>query len=156
MCSSDLLELLPRSLGRLFTIGRLDRDTEGLLLLTNDGTFGLRLAHPRYKMPKQYVVEVRGTPSQDVLARLLQGVVSEGETLRVEKISQVRPLGGTTELRLLLAEGRKRQIRRMMEVVGHPVKRLVRLTVGPYTLGDLKPGQWRLLSHEEVRKVLQS
>jgi 23S rRNA pseudouridine2605 synthase len=151
-----VFDLLPRSLGRLFTVGRLDKDTEGLLLLTNDGTFGLRLSHPRYKMPKQYWVEVRGVPTAETLRRLRKGVVSDGETLRAETISQVRPLGETTELRLRLMEGRKRQIRRMMEAVGHPVQRLVRLSVGPFTLGDLKPGQWRLLAYEEVRHVLQS
>jgi pseudouridine synthase len=137
-------------------VGRLDQDTEGLLLLTNDGSFGLRLAHPRYKMHKEYFVAVRGILGSETVARLLQGVRHDGETLRATKIFQVRSRGSTTELRLILSEGKKRQIRRMMEAVEHPVKRLVRVAVGPYTLGDLKPGQWRLLSNEEVHKVLQN
>lgn len=148
--------LLPRSFGRLFTVGRLDMETEGLLLLTNDGTFSLRLAHPRYKMHKEYYVEVRGEMGSETVARLLAGVRHDGETLRATKIFQVRPHGKTTTLRLILSEGKKRQIRRMMETVEHPVKRLVRVAVGPFKLDDLKPGQWRLLSHEEVRKVLQT
>ncbi|NQU12426.1 rRNA pseudouridine synthase [bacterium] len=147
------IDLLPRDLPRLYTVGRLDRDTEGLLFLTNDGTFGLRLAHPRYKMPKTYLVEVDGVLASAAISRLLKGVDSEGERLRAAKVFQVRPRGQTTELRLVLTEGRKRQIRRMMATVGHPVRRLVRLAVGTFQLGNLKPGQWRYLTDEEICKL---
>ena len=85
------IDLLPRSLPRLYTVGRLDRDTEGLLFLTNDGTFGLRLAHPRYKMPKTYLVEVEGALTSADISRLLKGIDSEGERLRAAKVFQVRP-----------------------------------------------------------------
>jgi len=149
-----VMDLLPAGLPRLFTVGRLDLDTEGLLFLTNDGTFGLRLTHPRYKMPKTYLVEVNGQPTSDQIARLLKGVESEGETLRAEKVFQVGPRGRYFELRLVLAEGRKRQIRRMLAAIGHPVRRLVRVAVGPIQLGELRSGQWRYLSHEEVDKLL--
>jgi 23S rRNA pseudouridine2605 synthase len=149
------VDLLPRSLPRLYTVGRLDKDTEGLLLLTNDGTFSLRLTHPRYKMSKTYLVEVEGELTRAEMAHLLRGVHSDGEMLRAEKIFQVHAQNNATTLRLVLNEGKNRQIRRMMAVVGHPVKRLVRLAVGPVELGDLGTSQWRHLTHEEVDRLMQ-
>jgi 23S rRNA pseudouridine2605 synthase len=140
-----VIDLLPRSLPRLYSVGRLDKDTEGLLFLTNDGTFSLRLTHPRYKMSKTYLVEVEGEVKSVGIAHLLKGVHSEGEMLHAEKIFQVRTRNTTTELRLVLSEGKKRQIRRMMAAIGHPVKRLVRLAVGPVELGNLAISQWRCL-----------
>ena len=150
-----VLDLLPRSLPRLYTVGRLDQDTEGLLFLTNDGNFSLRLTHPRYKMPKTYLVEVEGELKNEQIARLLEGVHSEGQVLRAEKVFQVRPCGKTTELRLVIREGKKRQIRRMLAAVGHPVVRLTRLSVHSVSLGDLKTGQWRYLTDEEIHKLMQ-
>ncbi|HUI06710.1 MAG TPA: pseudouridine synthase [Verrucomicrobiae bacterium] len=149
------VDLLPHSLPRLYTVGRLDKDTEGLLLLTNDGTFSLRLTHPRYKMSKTYLVEVEGELKSAEITRLLKGVRSEGELLRADGIVQVHAHSQTTELRLVLSQGRKRQIRRMMAEVGHPVKRLVRLAVGPVVLGNLRTSQWRYLTHEEVQQLMQ-
>lgn len=146
-----VLDLLPASLPRLFTVGRLDADTEGLLFLTNDGTFGLRLAHPRYKMPKTYLVEAEGTVTSAAVSRLLSGVESDGERLRALEVR----LLSSSQLRLVLGEGRKRQVRRMMTAVGHPVRRLVRIAVGDFELGNLKPGQWRNLTDEEVRKLMR-
>ena len=142
-------DLLPASLPRLFTVGRLDYDTDGLLFLTNDGIFGLRLTHPRYKMPKTYAVEVKGALTDAERARLLAGVRSEGEILRAEKVT------GTTKLLVVLREGKKRQIRRMLAVVGHPVTRLTRLAVGTIELGNLKQGQWRNLTDEEVHTLMR-
>ena len=142
-------DLLPASLPRLFTVGRLDYDTEGLLFLTNDGTFSLRLTHPRYKMPKTYAVEVNEPLTAAAGARLLAGVRSEGEWLRAEKVS------GRTKLELVIREGKKRQIRRMLAAVGHPVRRLTRLAIGPLGLGNLKQGQWRHLTDEEVRTLMR-
>ena len=157
ICTSDdpqgrrrALDLLPANFPRLYTVGRLDVNTEGLLLLTNDGTFSLRLTHPRYKMPKTYHVEVAGTLTDNQIARLLHGVQSEGELLRAEKVLSLRPVGTNTELQLVLREGKKRQVRRMLAAVGCPVRRLVRLSVGKISLGSLKPGQWRYLTNEEV------
>ncbi|HUJ09923.1 MAG TPA: pseudouridine synthase [Verrucomicrobiae bacterium] len=149
------VDLLPRSLPRLYTVGRLDKDTEGLLLLTNDGTFSLRLTHPRYKMKKVYLVEVEGELENAEIACLLAGVRSEGELLRAEDVLAVRSRNNASELRLILSEGKKRQIRRMMSVIGHPVKRLVRLAIGPVKLGNLAIAQWRYLTHEEVYKLMQ-
>ena len=148
------LDLLPADLPRLYSVGRLDCNTEGLLLLTNDGTFSLRLTHPRYKMPKTYRAEVAGPLADDQIARLLRGVRSEGELLRAEKVFGVRSVGAGTELQLVLREGKKRQVRRMLDVVGCPVRRLVRLSVGKISLGNLKPGQWRYLTNEEVHSLI--
>ena len=142
-------DLLPASLPRLFTVGRLDYDTEGLLLLTNDGSFSLRLTHPRYKMPKTYAVEVQGALTEADRAQLLAGVQSEGELLRAEKVT------GTTTLELVIREGRKRQIRRMLAAINHPVRRLTRLTISSIELGNLKTGQWRHLTDEEVRTLMR-
>ena len=149
------VDLLPHSLPRLYTVGRLDKDTEGLLFLTNDGTFSLRLTHPRYKMSKTYLVEVEGEVKKVGIAHLLKGIRSEGEMLHAEKIFQVRARTNTTELQLVLNEGRNRQIRRMMAAIGHPVKRLVRLAVGPVELGNLATSQWRHLTHEEVYQLME-
>jgi 23S rRNA pseudouridine2605 synthase len=142
-------DLLPASLPRLFSVGRLDRDTEGLLLLTNDGTFSLRLTHPRYKMPKTYAVEVAEPLTEADRARLRAGVRSEGEWLRAQEVT------GTTSLTVVLREGKKRQIRRMLDTIGHPVRKLTRLAIGPITLGNLKQGQWRYLTHEEVSALMR-
>ena len=150
-----VLQLLPASMPRLFCVGRLDMDTEGLLFLTNDGTFSLRLTHPRYKMRKTYGVEVAGELQGAQIAELLKGIRSEGQLLRAEKIFQVQRHGDTTRLKLVLAEGKKRQIRRMMSAVGHPVQRLVRLSIGSINLGELKTGQWRYLTHEEVGQLME-
>ena len=149
------IDLLPHSLPRLYGVGRLDKDTEGLLFLTNDGSFSLRLTHPRYKMSKTYFVEVEGELKSAEIERVLKGIRSEGDLLCADKIFQVHVLENTTALRLVLSEGKKRQIRRMMAAVGHPVKRLVRLAVGPVELGNLAISQWRHLTHEEVRKLMQ-
>ena len=149
------VDLLPRTFPRLYTVGRLDKDTEGLVFLTNDGTFSLRLTHPRYKMSKTYLAEVEGELTSAEIARLLKGVQSERQMLHVERIFQVRSRTNTTELRLVLREGKKRQVRRMMAAVRHPVKRLVRLAVGPVKLGNLATSQWRYLTYEEVYKLMQ-
>ena len=148
------LDLLPPNLPRLYTVGRLDGDTEGLVLLTNDGTFSLRLTHPRYKMPKTYRAEVVGPLADDQIARLLQGVRSDGEWLRAAEVFGVRPVGTGTEVQLVLREGKKRQVRRMLAEVGCPVRRLVRLSIGNISLGNLKPGQWRYLTNEEIRSLI--
>ncbi|MCX7886634.1 MAG: rRNA pseudouridine synthase [Verrucomicrobiae bacterium] len=149
------LDLLPGRLGRLFTVGRLDADSEGLLLLTNDGDFGLRLTHPRYKKSKKYRVQVAGLWTAEKSARLVNGVFSEGERLRAESVVPLRIGRNGSELELVLREGRKRQIRRMMAVVGHRVLRLSRVAIGSVTLDGLKPGQWRYLTHEEVCSLLR-
>lgn len=149
-----VFDLLPPSLPRLYTVGRLDRDSEGLVLLTNDGNFSLRLTHPRYKRPKKYRVEVAGAWNPETTTQLLKGVVSEGECLRADRVQFLRGDNRTTELELVIHGGRKRQIRRMLAAVGHSVQRLVRVAIGDLVLEGLKPGQWRYLTDEEVHHLL--
>ena len=146
-------DLLPPSLPRLYSVGRLDKDSEGLLLLTNDGDFSLRLTHPRYKIPKTYLVEVEGRLTPAEVARLKRGVTHDGERLRAEKVFGLRVAGKNMRLQIVLAQGRKRQVRRMMTVIGHPVRRLIRVAIGSLRLGELKSGQWRYLTDEEIRML---
>jgi 23S rRNA pseudouridine2605 synthase len=154
------LDLLPPSLRneRVFPVGRLDLDSEGLLLMTNDGAFALRLTHPRYEQEKEYHALVRGRPTSDALEPLRRGVLLPGET-RPTAPAEVRLLRAapgperSSWLSITLHEGRKRQVRRMLAAVGHPVLRLIRVRVGVLRLGDLPPGQWRLLSAAEVEKL---
>ncbi len=152
-----VLNLLSEEVRRLrvYPVGRLDIDTEGLLLLTNDGDFALRLAHPRYTTDKHYEVLVRGYPSTATLASLRAGVLfTEDDGVQHKSASaQVRILrrvGSDTWLSLTIHEGRKRQVRRMLVAVGYPVLRLQRVGVGSLTLGKLPTGKWRYLTEEEV------
>ncbi|GAA5337140.1 pseudouridine synthase [Thermus antranikianii] len=145
-----VFDLLPNIPG-LHPIGRLDRDSEGLLLLTNDGHLTLRLTHPRYGVRKVYrVYTERGTLPWAICQRLLEGVDLEDGPARA---LACRPAPGGALL--TLAEGRKREVRRMLKAVGYPVKRLIRLQVGPIRLGNLPPGKWRQLSPREVEALLR-
>lgn len=138
------------SRARLFSVGRLDLNSEGLLLFTNDGALAHRLMHPRYGVPRTYQVRVRGLPSQATLDRIRRGIrLPEGHTGTIE-VAVERPAGSHTWLRLTLREGRHREVRRVLETVGHPVARLIRLAYGPVRLGGLAPGSARPLSPAEV------
>jgi pseudouridine synthase len=148
----DLRRFLPKG-PRVFPVGRLDRDTEGLLLLTNDGDLAHRLAHPRHGVDKEYLAEVVGTPTQRQLGRLRRGVTLEDGPARALEARAAGRTGGRGAVRLVLAEGRKREVRRMLDAVGLPVRRLVRTRVGPVRLGGLRPGEVRDLSPEEVRAL---
>ncbi|HET9938499.1 MAG TPA: pseudouridine synthase [Gaiella sp.] len=137
---------------RVVPVGRLDRDTTGVLLLTNDGPLAHRLAHPRYGIEKTYVADVRGEPSDEALARLAAGVeLEDGPTAP----AGVRRLG-PSQVELVLHEGRNRQVRRMLEAVGHPVERLRRSRYAGLGPGRLKPGDWRELTRDEVRRLRRS
>ncbi len=137
---------LVQSQQRVYPVGRLDRDTTGLLLLTNDGELANRLAHPRHGVDKTYVADVEGDPSPEALRRLADGVeLDDGPTAR----ARARRLEAG-RLELVIHEGRNRQVRRMCEAVGHPVRRLHRTAYGPLELGTLAPGLWRPLTGEEV------
>ncbi|NIQ88530.1 MAG: rRNA pseudouridine synthase [Deltaproteobacteria bacterium] len=138
---------------RLYPVGRLDYDAEGLLLLTNDGELAHRLQHPRYKVPKTYLVKVRGHPPAEALTSLQQGVnLEDGITAPAELIVMEEDQKATW-LSLTLREGRKHQIKRMCAAVGHPVLRLKRIKVGPIKLDKLRPGQTRRLKSREVRNL---
>lgn len=135
---------------RLFHVGRLDTDTEGLILLTNDGDLAHRLAHPSYGVPKTYLAEVTGPIARDVGKRLRQGVELEDGLASLDSFRLVSQSGNRVMVEVSLHEGRKHVVRRLLAEVGHPVSRLVRTDVGPVSLGHLKPGKQRKLSQQEV------
>ena len=138
---------------RLYPVGRLDYDAEGLLLLTNDGELAHRLQHPRYKVPKTYLVKVRGNPPAEALASLQQGVNLEDGITAPAELIVMEDDQKATWLSLTLREGRKHQVKRMCAAVGHPVLRLRRTKVGPIELDDLRPGEIRRLKSREVRSL---
>src|SRR5690606_19802608 len=142
--------LLPKGLPRLFPVGRLDRDSSGLLLFTNDGELAAALLHPRYEIPKTYRVAVQGHPSARALAALRRGVVLEDGPTAPAKVKVLSRGRDTSLLEIVIHEGRKRQVRRMCAAVGHPVVALQRVGFGPLTLGNLPPGAVRELSPREV------
>ena len=140
----------------MFPIGRLDRETEGLLLLTNDGELANRLMHPRYQVEKEYLAEVEGTPTQRAISKLLRGVTLEDGEARARSARSVAGSRGRSAVRIVMTEGRKREVRRMLEAVGLPVRRLVRVRVGPIRLGQLRSGEVRELDPEEVRELMRA
>ena len=143
-----VLDLVPTE-PRVFPVGRLDADTEGLLLLTNDGDLAHRLTHPSFGVEKEYLAEVEGEPSRGALRRLRDGVELDDGTTAPAKVASL----GDRVLRITIHEGRNRQVRRMCEAVGHPVRRLVRTRIGPLAERDLAPGEWRELTQDEVRAL---
>lgn len=145
---------------RLYAAGRLDANSEGLLLLTNDGDLTHRITHPRFEHEKEYLALVAGEPDDAALVRLRKGVWFDGEPLRADRVERAarqsrfgRAERGQTWLKIVLHEGKKRQIRYMCAAIGHPVLRLIRVRVGPIELGALPPGKWRELSEREVREL---
>jgi 23S rRNA pseudouridine2605 synthase len=134
---------------RVFPVGRLDADTEGLLVLTNDGELAHRLTHPSFGVDKEYLAEVTGIPSRGALRRLREGVDLDDGPTAPARVSLV----GDHMLRITIHEGRNRQVRRMCEAVGHPVRRLVRVRIGPLADRRLPPGEWRPLTQAEVRAL---
>jgi 23S rRNA pseudouridine2605 synthase len=144
-----VVDLVPAE-PRVFPVGRLDADTEGLLLLTNDGELANRVAHPRHGVAKEYLASVAGGPVSPAAIRALrEGVELDDGRTAPAKVSQPEP----GVLRLTIHEGRNRQVRRMCEAVGHPVTRLVRTRIGPLRDPRLAPGTWRELSADEVRRL---
>ncbi|HWO69889.1 MAG TPA: pseudouridine synthase [Actinomycetota bacterium] len=151
----DLRGLLPPG-PRVYPVGRLDRDSEGLLLLTNDGELANRVMHPRYGVEKEYLVEVEGEPTERTARALERGVELEDGVARAVSARVVGRRPGRGALRVVMVEGRKREVRRMLEALGFPVRRLVRLRVGPVRLGRLRPGQVRPLTPGEVRALYRA
>lgn len=152
----------------VYAAGRLDYDSEGLLLLTSDGQLAHRITHPRYKLPKVYLVQVERIPPDDALAQLRAGVLVQDQLTRPAQVERLpsepeifprsepiryRETVPTAWLKITLKEGRKRQVRRMTAAVGYPTLRLVRIAIGPIALADLKPGQWRDLTKTELAKL---
>lgn len=146
-----VVELVP-SEPRVFPVGRLDYETEGLLILTNDGELTHRLTHPSFGIEKEYVASVEGTPSRSALRELREGIeLDDGPTAPAQASMSTPGL-----LKLAIHEGRNRQVRRMCDAIGHPVKRLVRIRIGPLADRQLKPGEWRMLTPEEVRSLAEA
>jgi 23S rRNA pseudouridine2605 synthase len=143
-----VVDLLPAE-PRVYPVGRLDADTEGLLLLTNDGDLTHRITHPSYGIEKEYLAHVEGSPSRGALRRLREGVELDDGMTAPAKVA----LLDDHTLRLTIHEGRNRQVRRMCEAVGHPVVRLVRTRIGTLVDPKLAPGEWRALSQDEVRAL---
>jgi 23S rRNA pseudouridine2605 synthase len=141
---------------RVFPVGRLDWDTEGLLLLTNDGELAHGLTHPSRGVPKTYLAEVAGVPGRAALRRLREGVdLDDGRTAPARaRLTQTTPTGSALEI--VIHEGRNRQVRRMCEAVGHPVRRLVRTRFGPLRENRLAPGEWRVLTPAEIRALYEA
>jgi 23S rRNA pseudouridine2605 synthase len=147
-----VMDLVPASPG-LFPVGRLDLTSEGLILLTNDGAFAERVAHPRYEVPRVYRVKVHGVPDSATLERLQRGVLVDGERLAVDRVV-VLSAAGNAWLELTLHEGKRHEVRRLLMATGHPVSKLRRVAIGPLTDRGLAPGAYRELTERERRALL--
>jgi 23S rRNA pseudouridine2605 synthase len=144
------IELVPQISQRVYTVGRLDEASEGLLLLTNDGDLANRLMHPRYGVEKTYLVQVAGNPTSEELQQLLKGIWLSDGHVRARRVKREKRQGASTWLRIVLNEGKNREIRRMLARLGHKVLRLRRITLGPIPLGFLPAGKARRLAKPEV------
>jgi 23S rRNA pseudouridine2605 synthase len=147
-------QLLPAEWSYLFPVGRLDYESEGLIFLTNDGDFCLKLTHPRYGVRKVYRATVKGPLERDVARRLTQGVAEGRERLRAEAARLVFSNNTRSEVELVLGEGRNREVRRLLGAMGFAVERLVRTRIGRISLGDLPVGRWRTLTETEIKSLL--
>jgi 23S rRNA pseudouridine2605 synthase len=146
-----VVDLVP-SEARVFPVGRLDADSEGLIILTNDGDLTQRLTHPSFGVPKEYLSHVEGVPSRAAIRRLREGIELEDGMTSPAEVSM--PQDGL--LRIVIHEGRNRQVRRMCDAVGHPVLRLVRVRIGPITDPALSAGDWRTMTRDEVRSLYEA
>jgi pseudouridine synthase len=149
-----VFELLPKEWGHLYSVGRLDYNSEGLLFLTNDGEFSLHLTHPRYGVRKKYVATVEGRVEGGMLGRFTSGIYHQGERLKAEKARIISASQAQSVVELELAEGKYREVRRLFEAEGVSVKRLQRIQIGKIKLGELRPGKWRTLTEPEIRSLL--
>jgi 23S rRNA pseudouridine2605 synthase len=149
-------ELLPKEWSDLVTVGRLDYDSEGLIFLTNDGDFCLKLTHPRYRVRKIYAVTVEGKVEPEILKKFTEGIVVEGDRLRAERARIVRSSNSVSLVELELGEGKNREVRRMFENQNRRVLRLQRTQIGRIKLGELPEGKWRALTEPEIKSLLGS
>ncbi len=148
-----IMELLERVKGRVFPVGRLDYDTEGLILCTNDGDLAHRLQHPSREVPKTYFAKVEGVPTLEEITKLRKGIKLEDGMTAPAKVKLVRKVEANSWLEITIHEGRNRQVKRMVEAIGHPIIKLKREGLAFLTLGDLKPGEFRHLTAEEIKKL---
>ena len=155
-CVGDLVEHLVRGNKKLFHVGRLDADTEGLLLLTNDGELAHRLMHPSFEVPKSYVATVLGSMPKGLGRKLRDGVELEDGPVQVDDFAVVDTAPGRTLVRVTLHEGRKHIVRRLLAEVGFPVQELVRTDIGTVSLGDQRPGSIRVLTQKEIGELYKA
>ncbi len=155
-CIGDLVEHRVRGSQKLFHVGRLDADTEGLLLLTNDGELAHRLMHPSFEVPKTYLATVAGAVPRGLGKTLRSGVELDDGPVRVDDFAVVDAVPGKTLVRVTLHEGRKHIVRRMLAAVGYPVQALVRTDVGAVSLGEQRPGSIRALTRKEVGELYKA
>ncbi|QDU44494.1 Ribosomal large subunit pseudouridine synthase B [Symmachiella dynata] len=148
-----VIDLFPKAKQRLFTVGRLDENSEGLILVTNDGEFANRLAHPRYRVSRVYEVQVAGIPTPDILRQMREGLRFSEGYFRVDRARRVRVKGKTAVLQLTLNQGRNREIRRLLARLGHKVMKLRRIQFGPIKLGKVNLGEHRTLTPHEVKQL---
>jgi 23S rRNA pseudouridine2605 synthase len=148
-------DLFPKGHERLFTVGRLDENSQGLLLVTNDGDLAHRMAHPRFEVEKTYRVQVAGIPSREIVTQLEQGMYFSEGRFAAKSARLLKSKGQSAVLEIVLTEGQNREIRRLLARVGHKVQRLTRVGLGPLRLGDLPLGQYRRLAPQEVQQLEQ-
>lgn len=149
-----IYELLPAEWGHLHSVGRLDYNSEGLLLLTNDGELSLRLTHPRYGVRKKYLAMVEGRVESEMLGRFTAGLWHQGEKLKAEKARLISAGKAQSVVELEMAEGKYHEVRRLFESQGRTVKRLQRVQIGTLKLGELRAGRWRTLTEAEIKSLL--
>ena len=150
----SIYDLLPKEWNHLHTVGRLDYNSEGLIFLTNDGGFSLRLTHPRYGIRKKYLATIEGRLDSQVLGRFTQGVWHEGEKLKAERARLISAGQKQSMVEMELAEGKNREVRRLFESQGLTVKRLQRISIGKIKLGELPLGKWRTLTEPEIKSLM--
>lgn len=151
---SNVMQLLPREWSNLYSVGRLDFKSEGLLFFTNDGDFALRLTHPRYGVRKKYQVTVKGEVTPEIAKLFTKGVYHMGDLLRAEDVRILKAHKGYTLVEITLKEGKNREIRRLFESQDLEIERLQRIQIGPIKLGQLPKGKWRTLTAPEIRSLL--
>jgi 23S rRNA pseudouridine2605 synthase len=147
-------DLLPREWTSLYSVGRLDCQSEGLIFLTNDGNFCLKLTHPRYGIGRIYVATVEGRATPEMLKKFTAGVLSDGETVQARRTRLLSANNSTSVVELELAGGKNREVRRLFETQGLTVRRLQRVQIGPIKLGELPAGRWRALTEPEIKSLL--
>jgi len=148
-------DLLPQVKERVYPVGRLDLDTEGALLLSNDGELAQKILHPSHEVNKTYVAKVKGKPNTKKLAALSRGITLEGRKTWPADIEVLQTKPQATTIKIIIHEGRKRQVRKMFDAVGHPVLQLKRTAYGQLELGDLRPGKYRFLSPEDIKMIFR-
>lgn len=149
-------DLLPKEWSGLFSVGRLDYQSEGLIFLTNDGDFCLKLSHPRYRIPKTYVATIEGRVQPETLKRFTHGIVSAGEKLQADRARLISANNTSSTVELELTEGKNREVRRLFEAENLSVRRLRRVQIGPIKLGELPAGKWRALTEPEIKSLLHN